>query len=299
VRKQRSSSPATHPTSTPQPNPSSPDGVQAGHAAGPWQCDALASSAPTAPSVAKITPEPPGSENLGSADENPWANDIWARRSSAAMPMLPDPRGSRVYPCPRRPHSRAQRSDGVTVHPPSRMPPFTMRKTAAGIGLQQPNVLKPLAKAGAAVLAVDHLAKSPDSRAQGPGGTAAKRCAIGGVSVRVKARRPFTPGRGGEALPVVNKDRTAECERTARLVTASLSSAFSGCLPSTTGFLNGSSGHLRTGSETTTRQRHRMTSPPSPRLIHHRRRSTTPANASDGGSSSAQPTHYERGVNLR
>lgn len=160
------------------------------------------------------------------------------------------------------------------------------------------NVLKPLAKAGAAVLAVDHLAKSPDSRAQGPGGTAAKRRAIGGVSVRVKARRPITPGRGDEALLVVNKDRTAECERTARLVTASLSSALSGCLPSTTGFLNGSSGHLRTGSETTTRQRHRMTSPPSPRLIHHRRRSTTAANAWDGGSS-AQPTHYERGVNLR
>ena len=39
-------------------------------------------------------------------------------------------------------------------------------------------------------------------------------------------------------------------------------------------------------------------SPPSPRLIHHRRRSTTAANAWDGGSS-AQPTHYERGVNLR
>ena len=108
---------------------------------------------------------------------------------------------------------------------------------------------------------------------------------------------PFTPGRGGEALLVVNKDRTAECERTARLVTASLSSALSGCLPSTTGFLNGSSGHLRTGSETTTRQRHRMTLPPSPRLIHHRRRSTTPPNAWDGGSS-AQPTHYERGVNF-
>src|SRR6202041_508489 len=32
VRKQRSSSPATHPTSTPRPNLSSPDAVQAGHA---------------------------------------------------------------------------------------------------------------------------------------------------------------------------------------------------------------------------------------------------------------------------
>jgi hypothetical protein len=69
------------------------------------------------------------------------------------------------------------------------------------------NVLKPLAKSGAAVLAVDHLAKSADSRAQGPGGTAAKRRAIGGVSIRVKVRKPFTPGHGGEALLVVNKDR--------------------------------------------------------------------------------------------
>jgi AAA domain len=69
------------------------------------------------------------------------------------------------------------------------------------------SVLKPLAKAGAAVLAVDHLAKGADSRAQGPGGTAAKRRAIGGVSIRVKARKSFTPGHGGEALLVVNKDR--------------------------------------------------------------------------------------------
>ncbi|MGV0718538.1 recombinase RecA [Mycolicibacterium sp. XJ662] len=69
------------------------------------------------------------------------------------------------------------------------------------------NVLKPLAKAGAAVLAVDHLAKSADSRAAGPGGTAAKRRAIGGVSLRVKVKKPFTPGHGGSATLVVNKDR--------------------------------------------------------------------------------------------
>lgn len=69
------------------------------------------------------------------------------------------------------------------------------------------SVLKPLAKAGAAVLAVDHLAKGADSRAQGPGGTAAKRRAIGGVSVRVKATKAFTPGHGGEAVLLVNKDR--------------------------------------------------------------------------------------------
>jgi hypothetical protein len=69
------------------------------------------------------------------------------------------------------------------------------------------NVLKPLAKAGAVVLAVDHLAKGADSRAHGPGGTAAKRRAVGGVSIRVKATKAFTPGHGGEALLLVNKDR--------------------------------------------------------------------------------------------
>lgn len=68
-------------------------------------------------------------------------------------------------------------------------------------------VLKPLAKSGAAVLAVDHLAKSADSRAAGPGGSAAKRRAIGGVSIRVKVKQPFTPGHGGSATLVVNKDR--------------------------------------------------------------------------------------------
>jgi hypothetical protein len=68
-------------------------------------------------------------------------------------------------------------------------------------------VLKPLAKAGAAVLAVDHLAKGADSRAAGPGGTAAKRRAIGGVSIRVKVKQPFTPDHGGSATLVVNKDR--------------------------------------------------------------------------------------------
>ncbi|WP_198529232.1 AAA family ATPase [Mycolicibacterium obuense] len=73
--------------------------------------------------------------------------------------------------------------------------------------LAHSNVLKPLAKAGAAVLAVDHLAKGADSRAAGPGGTAAKRRAIGGVSLRVKVKQPFTPGHGGSATLLVNKDR--------------------------------------------------------------------------------------------
>jgi len=68
-------------------------------------------------------------------------------------------------------------------------------------------VLKPLARTGAAVLAVDHLAKGQDSRAHGPGGTAAKRRAIGGVSIRVKVKDAFTPGKGGSAYLSVNKDR--------------------------------------------------------------------------------------------
>ena len=44
--------------------------------------------------------------------------------------------------------------------------------------LAHSNVLKPLARAGAAVLAVDHLAKGADSRAAGPGGalSAAYHC---------------------------------------------------------------------------------------------------------------------------
>lgn len=68
-------------------------------------------------------------------------------------------------------------------------------------------VLKPLAVAGAAVLAIDHLPKGAESRASGPTGTAAKRRAIGGVSIRVTINEQFTPGRGGSAWLSVNKDR--------------------------------------------------------------------------------------------
>jgi hypothetical protein len=68
-------------------------------------------------------------------------------------------------------------------------------------------VLKPLAAAGACVIAVDHLAKGTDSRAAGPTGTAAKRRAVGGVSMRVTLKDPFVPGRGGRAALTVHKDR--------------------------------------------------------------------------------------------
>jgi len=64
-----------------------------------------------------------------------------------------------------------------------------------------------LAKAGAAVLVIDHLSKGADSRNFGPVGTAAKRRAIGGVSLRVTVKDAFTPGSGGAAYLKVNKDR--------------------------------------------------------------------------------------------
>ncbi len=68
-------------------------------------------------------------------------------------------------------------------------------------------VLKPLATAGAAVVIVDHLAKNTDSKAAGPTGTAAKRRAVGGVSIRVTIKEQFVPGKGGSAWLTVNKDR--------------------------------------------------------------------------------------------
>lgn len=68
-------------------------------------------------------------------------------------------------------------------------------------------VLKPFAKSGACVVLIDHLSKGADSRAFGPGGTAAKRRAIGGVSIRVRVKDAFTPGQGGSAYLTVNKDR--------------------------------------------------------------------------------------------
>lgn len=68
-------------------------------------------------------------------------------------------------------------------------------------------VLKPLAKAGAAVIAIDHLPKASENKANGPTGTAAKRRAVGGVSIRVVIEEQFSPGQGGSCYLTVNKDR--------------------------------------------------------------------------------------------
>jgi hypothetical protein len=67
--------------------------------------------------------------------------------------------------------------------------------------------LKPLAQVGSAVIIIDHLAKNNESRTQGASGTAAKRRAIGGTSLRVIPQEPFIPGHGGSCVLRVNKDR--------------------------------------------------------------------------------------------
>jgi hypothetical protein len=75
------------------------------------------------------------------------------------------------------------------------------------------NVLKPLAKSGAAVIEIDHLPKNLFTRSQGPVGTAAKRRPVGGLAVKVICRRTFIPGKGGTAELQINKDRTGGVRR--------------------------------------------------------------------------------------
>jgi hypothetical protein len=68
-------------------------------------------------------------------------------------------------------------------------------------------VLKPLAMAGACVLAIDHLPKNPEARSSGPTGTTAKRRSTGGACVRVTIDEQFAPGRKGSCILSLNKDR--------------------------------------------------------------------------------------------
>ncbi|WP_454115477.1 AAA family ATPase [Microbacterium lacticum] len=62
-------------------------------------------------------------------------------------------------------------------------------------------------RAGSAVIAIDHEAKSKDSREYGSSGTAAKKRAVDGAMIRVALRDPFTPGRGGKSALTIAKDR--------------------------------------------------------------------------------------------
>ncbi|MHA7153622.1 AAA family ATPase [Arthrobacter sp. TMN-50] len=73
--------------------------------------------------------------------------------------------------------------------------------------LAHTHVLKKLAITGACVIIIDHVAKNPDSKAQGPTGTGAKTRAIGGVSIRVTIKDAFTPGKGGSCYLAIRKDR--------------------------------------------------------------------------------------------
>lgn len=68
-------------------------------------------------------------------------------------------------------------------------------------------VIKPLVRTRACVVAIDHLAKGEASRSYGAGGTAAKKRAVGGISLRVEVDAAFTPGKGGSAHLMINKDR--------------------------------------------------------------------------------------------
>lgn len=66
---------------------------------------------------------------------------------------------------------------------------------------------KPLARSGAAVVLIDHVSKNPDSKAQGPTGTAAKGRSVGGAMIRVNVEDTFVPGYGGSARLRIKKDR--------------------------------------------------------------------------------------------
>jgi hypothetical protein len=68
-------------------------------------------------------------------------------------------------------------------------------------------VLTPLADAGAAVIAIDHLPKDDDARTKGQTGTMAKKRAVNGSTLRVTVHEQFTPGHGGSANLVITKDR--------------------------------------------------------------------------------------------
>lgn len=69
------------------------------------------------------------------------------------------------------------------------------------------HVLKPLARAGACVIVIDHVAKNADSKAQGPTGTGAKTRAVGGASIRVTIKEAFAPAKGGSCYLAIRKDR--------------------------------------------------------------------------------------------
>ena len=76
-------------------------------------------------------------------------------------------------------------------------------------------VLTPLARAGACVIGIDHLAKNAESRSQGATGTHAKRRATGGASLRVTLLDTFAPGQAVRACSTCTRTGTAASASTA------------------------------------------------------------------------------------
>ncbi len=66
---------------------------------------------------------------------------------------------------------------------------------------------RPLARAGAAVLVIDHLAKDGASRGRWPRGSGAKLAAIDGAAYTLEPRVPFSRASSGTAELVIAKDR--------------------------------------------------------------------------------------------
>ncbi|MGV0991179.1 MAG: AAA family ATPase [Mycobacterium sp.] len=74
-------------------------------------------------------------------------------------------------------------------------------------------VVTPLARSGAAVVSIDHLAKNAESRKMGPGGSYAKVRAVDGTMVRVFKVAHFIPGQGGVSSLWIHKDRAGNALR--------------------------------------------------------------------------------------
>lgn len=67
-----------------------------------------------------------------------------------------------------------------------------------------------LAEQGAAVIAIDHMAKGEGSRSYGAGGTMAKKRAANGAYYRVENLKAFAPGQGGKSVLRIVKDRPGD-----------------------------------------------------------------------------------------
>ena len=99
----------------------------------------------------------------------------------------------------------------------------------------------PLAKAGAAVATIDHLAKNAESRRRGPVGAYGKTRIYDGSMTRVFQVEPFVPGQGGAASLWIHKDRSGAVRRRPSLrgattaMTAAMTTAATATTPTKSG----------------------------------------------------------------